>query len=158
MATLHPEFAVDDSDEVDDSERAEYVAEAKELWANLKTGASYLASVNGVPDNFLSEFLTEVPQVQGARMITSAPGETKRQRFDSIVVALGDNEWNVKTLTEVAQTISKQGGDNKGTTQSEVYAKFLEDGGGDATAGEPFEFTFKDFTITAVKTAPAAKE
>ena len=149
FAALHPEFDLGEEGDVDDSEKDALVAEAKDTWKSVKSGVDYLSTLDGITDEFVKDFLNSVPQVQGARMITTVAGEVKRPKFDSITITLGESVWSAKTLTEAATTISKNGG--KGTSAGDLGEAYFAAGGTDLEPGGQLSFEHGEFVLTVVK-------
>lgn len=157
--SLHPEFADDTSDdEVDDSERAVLVQEAKDLFAKVKSGLAFIDSLDGFT-GFSAEFLQSVPVVDGARMrVTPSDSAGIRPRFSSIEVIRTENGNVVKaakTATEVANFIKPFHKDDeslKGYTSGDLIKGWVAAGGtAETPAGTKISVVAGPFTIVTVK-------
>jgi hypothetical protein len=155
LVTLHPEFAdLAEDDDSDDSERQMFIAEAKEAYAKIKAGLTFLASQDSVPSSFGNDFLSSIPVVEGARQRTSlgnSDGETLRPRFTVIDVSGPDNkQTSVKTFTDTAKFLAANGQKDIGT--SELSEAWVAAGGSRETeSGTKIEFSIDEWAFVTVK-------
>jgi hypothetical protein len=150
FVALHPEFADSaDEEDVDDSERQAFIAEARDLFAKVKSGLSFLETQN-VSNEAIAEVLSSVPVVEGARMRTSgntSDGTSLRPRFLAVDIAGPENEsFSVKTFTDAAKVLPK------GTTPGDLVNAWVNAGGNAETpSGTKIEFTYGDYSVITVK-------
>lgn len=159
LISLHPEFADDTSDdEVDDSERAVLVTEAKDLFSKVKSGLAFIDSLDGFT-GFSAEFLASVPVVDGARMrVNPSDSAGIRPRFSSIEVTRTDTGNVVhkgKTATDVAAFMKPHLKDDetlKGYASGDLIKGWVAAGGNAETpAGTAIAVTVGPFTVSTVK-------
>lgn len=117
------------------------VDEAVALWKNVKTAVTMLQAQDDVDADFSATFLPTVPQVPGARMIVTAPGEVKRYRVANVNVFGTD----CATFSVAAQIMTK----NKvPTTPGDLGMVFASNGGPNAEAGTVLNLTVNGIEVT----------